>query len=272
MRERARVRFECGGGQRVGERGERGQSPGGDPRAAALGDDARRAFVVFRREQVIHGLLPLFEPEEVVGDARVLEGDAGAPLLDAQPPLKEAAKERVEAVLFAAPVRGERDEDVAARERLEHRDVVRFGKETAARLGLDAFQKRDAQEKVAHVLGLVGEDLFGEVVEDVAFGLAEDFDEVGRRGGGLALRNPARERLPLRHLPDELERGDPAVRPLAVLGQLLGRQFEVEDLAEQFARLFVGEEQFLPVDDGEAGLRPHPREREGRHVARVMTT
>ncbi len=102
-------------------------------------------------------------------------------------------------------------------------------------------------------VGLVGEDLFGEVVEDVALALAQDLDEVGRRDACTRLGRAATagERLPLRDLTDELERGDPAVRPLAVFGQLPGRQLKVEDVAEKLLRLAVGEEQLLTVDDGE---------------------
>jgi hypothetical protein len=174
----------------------------------------------------------------------------------------------VETVLFAAPVRGERDEDVAAHEGLKHRDVLRLWKKLVARLGLDALQQRDAEEKTSHVFRLVGEDLFGEVVEDVSLRLPEDFHEVGRCPGGPALRQPARERLPLRHLPHQLQRRNPTVRALAVLGELFGGHLKVEGFAEQLARLLVRKEKLLTVDDGERGLRPHPRERERRYVAR----
>jgi hypothetical protein len=119
-----------------------------------------------------------------------------------------------------------------------------------------------------HVFRLVCEDLLGEVVEDVSLGLPEDFDEVWRMSGGVRVGRAARERLTLRDLPDELQRGNPTMRALAVFGQLLGRQLKVEDLAEQFARLFVCEEQLGAVDDGERGLRAQTRQRQRRHVAR----
>ena len=253
VHQRARVRFERGARQRVGEGGERGERARRNPRAAVLGNRRGGAVEVFRREQVAHGLLPLLARQEVRGDARVLGGDPLPPGLDAEAALEEAAEERVQAVLFAARVRRERDEDVAPRERLKQRRVVRLGVEVAARLRLDAFEQRDAQKKLPHVLRLVGEDLFGEVVEDVALGLAQDFDEVGRGG---RTRRPARDGLPLRDLPDELQRRDPAVRALAVLGELFGRQLEVEDVAEKLPRLFVREEEFRAVDDRERSLRP----------------
>ncbi len=58
------------------------------------------------------------------------------------------------------------------------------------------------------------------------------------------------------------------MRALAVLGELFGRQFEIEDRAEKLARLLVCKQKLAAVDDGEAGLRLHARERERRHVAR----
>ena len=62
----------------------------------------------------------------------------------------------------------------------------------------------------------------------------------------ISLRSGARGRLPglaLGHLPDQLERDDPPLRPLPVLGQLPRRELEAEDLAEERLHLFVGEEQ-----------------------------
>ena len=59
------------------------------------------------------------------------------------------------------------------------------------------------------------------------------------------------------------------MRALAVLGELPRRRLQVEDVAEKLARLLVREEQLVAVYDGQAaGLRPHARERERRHVAR----
>jgi hypothetical protein len=84
VRQCARVRFERSDGQGVCEGGERGQSARANPSVAVRGDGARRAFVVFSREQVMHGLLPLLAFEEVSGDARVLGGEAAPPRLDAQ--------------------------------------------------------------------------------------------------------------------------------------------------------------------------------------------
>ena len=57
------------------------------------------------------------------------------------------------------------------------------------------------------------------------------------------------EGLTLRDLPDELQRGDPAVRALAVFGQLLGRQLKIKDLAKEFLRLSISEKQVRAVDD-----------------------
>src|SRR5205814_6896972 len=125
-----------------------------------LGYRRRGAVEVFGGEQVVDGLLPLLAREEEVGEARVLGGHGRAPLLDAEAPAQEAAEERVQSVLLAAPVRGERDEDVAARERPKRRR--RFRVEARARLRLNAFEKTHAQQKALHVLGLVGEDLLGE--------------------------------------------------------------------------------------------------------------
>ena len=131
------MRFERRRGQRVGERGERGEGARRDPGAAALGYGRGGAVEIFGGEQVVHGLLPLPAPEEEVGEARVLGGHRRAPPLDAEAPPQEVAEERVEAVLFAARVRGERDEDVSARERLKHHG--RFRVEARARLRLGAL-------------------------------------------------------------------------------------------------------------------------------------
>ena len=139
----------------------------------------------------------------------------------------------MQAVLLAAPVGGERDEDVAAHERAKRRRRLRV--EAGSRLRLDAFEQRDAQEEALHVFGFVGEDLFGEVVEDVALGLSKNLYEVGRR----CRRRAPRERVALRDLSDELERSYPAVRALAVLRELFGRKLQIEDRAEKFARLLV---------------------------------
>src|SRR5215210_86795 len=107
----------------------------------------------------------------------------------------------MQAILLAEPVRGKRGEDVAAHERVQRRGGLRV--ETVAGVGLNTFKQAYTKEKLLHLFRLVGEDLFGEVVEDVALALAQDFDEVGR--GRRAFGAAARERLSLRDLSDELE-------------------------------------------------------------------
>ncbi|HEX7957040.1 MAG TPA: hypothetical protein VF508_08865, partial [Pyrinomonadaceae bacterium] len=63
----------------------------------------------------------------------------------------------MQAVLLAAPVRRQRDEDVAAHERAQGRGRLRV--EAVARLRLDALQQADAQQKLLHLGRLAGEDL-----------------------------------------------------------------------------------------------------------------
>src|SRR5205823_13109625 len=84
---------------------------------------------------------------------------------------------------------------------------------------LDAVEQRDAEQKALYVFRLVCENFFGEVVEDVAFGLPQDFNQIGR----VAFTRAVGECLALRDLADELERGDPAVRALSVFAPLRGR-------------------------------------------------
>jgi hypothetical protein len=160
----------------------------------------------------------------------------------------------VQPVLLAARVRGDGHEHVAAHERGEQPRAARLRVEAAAGVRVDPVEERDAEQELLRLLVLVGEDLFGEVVEDVALGLAEDFDKVGRRGLALA-HMTALHGLPLRHLPDELQRRDPAVRALAVLGELRGRQLKIEDLAEKLLCLLVREQQLLAIDDRERVVR-----------------
>ena len=97
---------------------------------------------------------------------------------------------------------------------------------------------------------------------------------ISTRSGGAAASPPllCAKHLALRDLPDELERGDPAVRALAVLGQLLGRQFEVEDVAEKLLRLVVGEEKLLPVDDREQACVRRRASASGGMSREMMTT
>ena len=113
---------------------------------------------------------------------------------------------------------------------------------------LNPIKQRNTQQQLLHVFRLVCENFFGEVIEDVAFGLAQDFDEVWR----LALARAFTESLALRDLADELQRGNPPVRALAILGQLRGRQFQVKDFAEKFLRFFIRKKQLVAVNDGRA--------------------
>jgi hypothetical protein len=267
VEERARVRLRGRAGERLDEPDERREGAARDPLRAALGYQGGGAPELLGLEQVADGLLPPAARGEVVGEARVLGGHPGAPDLRAQPAAQEVAEERVQAVLLAARVRGHGQKHVAAHERGQQLRAARLRVEAGAVFGVDPLQQREARQKALRLLVLVGEHLLGEVVEDVALGLAQDFDEIGGMPFAPA-RPPAPHGLPLRHLPDELQRGDPAVRALAVLGELLGRQLEIEDLAEQLLRLVVGEEQLLAVDDGQRVVRAQARERERRDVAR----
>ena len=130
------------------------------------------ALELFCFEQVMHGLLPSLALKKIVCVARMLCREPYAPKLRAQAAAQETFEERMQAILFAALVRCDRDEDVAAHERGQDRATVGVRVNAHTDSSLDAIKKRDAQQELLHVFRFVREDLFGEVVEDVSLRLS----------------------------------------------------------------------------------------------------
>ena len=80
------------------------------------------------------GALPCFMPEKIICDARVLCRRTGLTDLRAQATAQESLKERMQAVLFTAFVRGDGDKDVAPDKRGQHSRTAFRWIETPARL------------------------------------------------------------------------------------------------------------------------------------------
>src|SRR5882672_1747832 len=116
MRQCPGMSFERGSGQRISQRPERAECSGRDPLETSFRDYPGGAVEVFGGQQVSDGLLPRQPAQEVGGATLMFRGDASAANFTAQSPAQETLEERMQAILFAAPIAGHRDEDVAAHE------------------------------------------------------------------------------------------------------------------------------------------------------------
>ena len=110
--------------------------------------------------------------DEVSGAALMFGGHAGAANLTAQSAPQKVLKKRMQAILFAAPVAGDGDEDVAPHQIGQHARAIRPGIKRRAGVKLNAIQQRNLQQQLAHVFGFVGKNFFGEVVKNIALRLS----------------------------------------------------------------------------------------------------
>ena len=190
--------------------------------------------------------------EPVAGTA--VEGRHLARPFRRQVGLQHASEEVVVAVPAALVV--ERDEEqVAPVERLDRRDAPLPCRDGIRERAGEPRQDRCLQQEVAGLGGLPTEDLFDEVVDDVAVVACERRDELGRVGPALQ-----RERR-------ELKGRDPALRPRLERRDVVVRERQPHEL--EIARRLVGQESKVARPDlDEPASRPETRERHGRIGAR----
>src|SRR5688500_9120431 len=117
---------------------------------------------------------------------------------------------------------------------------------------IDLIEEGQFQQQLLQVGLLVRKHLFAEVVKTIALRLPSNLAEIRSR----VLRLPGAGYGSMGHLPDELQRGDPAMRAFTVLSELRGSELEIEDLAEQLLSLIVSKEQIGTINDGERRLGP----------------
>jgi len=136
-----------------------------------------------------------------------------------------------------------------------------FGKQRAAKIELQRFEQGKIHQQSLRVSRLTRKNLFGEIIEDVAFRLLQNVMQVQRRGP------VCRMHLLFGNLAYKLKCGYPSLRSSAILGYLFVFQLDVERLFEQLFHFFVGEEQIVARDHQRSRLRFPPHGRERRKVA-----
>lgn len=224
------------------------------PRAAQFGqgpfDEVRRGRGVASGQGVRHGGLDLTVVRVPTAGAAVELGHlVGA--LAAQVCAQHVSEEVVVAEPPAMLV--ERDhEEVFALQQLEHRlPSTRFaGHRLAQRCG-ETLEDGGVEQEAADGVGLPGQDLVDEVVDDETVVPGEPVDEPG--GAGTVPQGQRRE----------LERGDPALGAALERRHRVGRQPQVVEAVEIGSGLVPVEAQLRRPDLGE--LTPGSQAGEGEH-------
>ena len=168
-------------------------------------------------------------------------GAARRPELAAQ----EVEEQRIVGVVGAAALQGG-DEQVPAHQPIEKTAHVEPLQDLAADLGVDGRRRAGAQQELAHLHGLGGQDLFAEVVEDLRFGAREQ--RLGQVGGAG---------LEPRRLSQQLQGRDPSARPGVQPFHRLRPRRQAEGVAQQGAGLLGREQQIVSFDQRGGALRQH---------------
>jgi cyclophilin family peptidyl-prolyl cis-trans isomerase len=93
-----------------------------------------------------------------------------------------------------------------------------FGQITSGMEVLDAIKQGDSREKLLSLRLFLSEHFLGKVLKNISLGLLQHRQRID-----LLLIHLSQS-LPLRHLPHQLQRRNPAVRALPILAQLFARQ------------------------------------------------
>ena len=149
---------------------------------------------------------------------------------------QEVEEQRIVDVVRSAALQGG-NEQVPVDQPREKGPHVETVQHLRADFRLDRGGRTGAQQEVAHLHGLGGEDRFAEVVEDLGFGAREQ-----------GLRQIGGAHLQTRGLPQQLQGGDPAARArVEPFDRLLPRR-QAEGVAEQRAGLLGCEQKIVPLD------------------------
>ena len=102
---------------------------------------------------------------------------------------------------------------------LRSQEKYRPGRGGSSLIGVwAAIKQGDPHEKLLSFRLFLSEHFLGKVFKDIPLRLLQHRQRID------LLLIPLSQSLPLRHLPHQLQRGNPAVRPLAILAQLFARQ------------------------------------------------
>ena len=82
-----------------------------------LRDDLARLIELFGVEQMAHRLFPATLLCKISGATRMFAGNAGETDLSAEPATKKALKQRMQSILFSAPIAGDGHKNIAPNQR-----------------------------------------------------------------------------------------------------------------------------------------------------------
>ena len=122
-------------------------------------------------------------------------------------------------------------EQVGALEVRQHRGAAGLPADRVAQGAGEPVEDRGAQQEVAHLGRLAGQDLVGQVVDDEPVAAGERLDEVRDLGPGRD--RPQRQR-------GELKAGDPALGALLEGIHVGGVEVQTHRLVEELLRLIAG--------------------------------
>ncbi len=174
-----------------------------------------------------------------------------------QPLAERIRKQMVIAVPATAVVQGE-NKQVAQFQALEtFLPIVPPGQCVAQRRG-EPVQDRSLEQEALDLFGLVAQDFFHQVVQNVAVASGERLDEPVRIRRVLAAQGCR----------GHLQAGDPTFRARSQTIDGVCRQPQLHDLVEELGDLFVSEGQIGRAQLVELSLPAQPRERQRRYRAR----
>ena len=184
-------------------------------------------------------------------------GDRGLAVDRPEARLQELADERVVALVGPRPTRQptEQGQPFGRRGQPGHGRGIAVA-DDLGQLGRDDLQDRGVHEEPLELLGQVADHLLGQVVVHVVVGAVQrphEPPDLRRRPiaqGGM----------------HELQRGDPALRPLGQVDQHVRLELPTVGLVEQLGRLGGVEAQRVRVELGDLTDRPQPRQRERRRA------
>src|SRR5918995_674010 len=163
--------------------------------------------------------------------------------------------------LAGLTITGNSKKHVLLRELRECSRAAQLRKQRAAEIELQRFEEGKIHQQPLRISRLTRKNLFGEIIEDVAFRLPQNVMQVQRR------RSVCRMHLLLGNLAYKLKRSYPSLCSPAILGYLFVFQLDVERLFEQLFHFVVSEKKIVARYHQRSRLRLSPHDRERRKVA-----
>src|ERR1043166_6021679 len=158
-------------------------------------------------------------------------------------------------------ITGNGKKNVLLREFRECRRAAQLRKQRAAEIERQRFEQGKIHQQSLRIRWLTRKNLFGEIIEDVAFRLPQNLVQVQHR------RPVCRMHLLFGNLTYQLKCSYPSLGSPAILGYLFVFQLNVERLFEQLFHFFVSKEQIVARDHQRSGLRFSRHGHERRKVA-----